>query len=43
MLRVIEQVKQLTTLVRDIDPDVDERLYEGLVKLSEPLRHDPIA
>jgi hypothetical protein len=43
MLRIIEQVKQLTTLVRDIEPDVDEKLYEGLVKLSEPLRREPIA
>lgn len=42
-LAVLHQLDRIADLVRDIDPEVDERLYEGLVKLEEPLRRDPIA
>lgn len=43
VLSVIERVHRLVPLVREIEPDIDERLYEGLVQLREPLRRDPIA
>jgi hypothetical protein len=43
MLAVIDHVRRIEPLVRDIDPQIDERLYESLVTLSEPLRSDPIA
>jgi hypothetical protein len=43
MLGVIEHVQRLTPMIREIDPDIDERLYEGLVVLNEPLRREPIA
>jgi len=43
MLTVIQHVLALTELVRGIDPGIDERLYEGMVQLKEPLRRDPIA
>ncbi|HEX7830718.1 MAG TPA: hypothetical protein VF787_13760 [Thermoanaerobaculia bacterium] len=43
MLSVIQHVQKLVELVRDIEPDIDERMYEGLVVLREPLRREPIA
>lgn len=43
LLVVIEHVHRLTTLVRTADPQVDERLLEGLVNLKEPLREQAIA
>lgn len=43
LLVVIEHVHRLQEMVRAIDPNIDERLYEGLVELKEPLRREPIA
>lgn len=43
MLAVIEQVHRLVPLVREIDPQIDERLYEGLVTLATPWRAEPMA
>lgn len=43
MLSVIQHVHNLIPLVREIEPDIDERMYEGLVQLTEPLRREPIA
>jgi hypothetical protein len=42
-LTVIQHVQNLVPLIREIEPDIDERLYEGLVNLVEPLRREPIA
>ncbi len=43
LLVVIQHVERILTLVRGVDPRVDERLLEGLVKLETPLRTQPIA
>lgn len=43
MLSVLQHLQNLVPLVREIEPDIDERMYEGLVNLVEPLRTDPIA
>ena len=43
MLSVIDHVGRLVPRIREIDPQIDERLYEGLVVLNEPLRREPIA
>lgn len=43
VLSVIQHVQNLVPLIREVDPDIDERLYEGLVNLVEPLRREPIA
>jgi hypothetical protein len=43
MLSAIQHVQNLVTLIREIDPGIDERMYENLVQLREPLRRDPIA
>jgi len=43
VLSAIGHVHRLVTLVREIDPEIDERIYEGLVNLHEPLRREPIA
>ena len=43
VLAAIQHVQTLTGLVRDIEPEIDETLYEGLVQLREPLRREPIA
>jgi len=40
---VIQHVQRLIPMIREIDPDIDDRLYEGLVQLQEPLRREPIA
>ena len=42
-LKVLWHLQRLGDLVRTLDPSVDERLLEGLVKLNEPLRREPIA
>jgi hypothetical protein len=43
MLSVIQHIQKLVPMIREIEPDIDERLYEGLVQLTEPMRRDPIA
>lgn len=43
MLSVIQHVQKLVPLVREIEPDIDEQLYEGLVQLTEPMRREPLA
>ena len=43
MVGVMAHVRDLTALVRTVDPALDERLLDGLVTLQEPLRRDPIA
>jgi hypothetical protein len=43
LLSVIDHVQRLVPRIREIDAQIDERLYEGLVTLSEPLRREPIA
>ena len=43
MLGTIQHVQKLVDLVRPIEPEIDERMYENLVQLQEPLRRDPIA
>lgn len=43
VLSVLQHVQRIIELVREIDPQIDERLYEGLVQLHEPLRRDPLA
>ena len=43
ILAAISHVQRLVPMIREIDPQIDERLYEGLVTLSEPLRREPIA
>jgi hypothetical protein len=43
LLAAIQHVHRLVELVRPIDPEIDERVNEGLVKLNEPMRREPIA
>ena len=43
LLAVIQHVQKLVPLIREIEPEIDERMYEGLVNLIEPLRREPIA
>ena len=43
MLSVIGHAQKLVPMIREIDPQIDERLYEGLVTLNEPMRREPIA
>lgn len=43
LLSAIQHVQKLVDLVREIEPDIDERIYEGLVVLAEPLRREPMA
>jgi hypothetical protein len=42
-LSVIDHLQRIVPLVREIEPDIDERLYEGLVRLNEPLPREPMA
>lgn len=42
-LAVLFQLDRIADLVREIEPELDERLLEGLVTLEEPLRREPIA
>ncbi|HEX7151845.1 MAG TPA: hypothetical protein VF618_10185 [Thermoanaerobaculia bacterium] len=37
LLTVIGHVQKLLPLVREVDPGIDERLYEGLVHLENPV------
>ncbi|MDP9361312.1 MAG: hypothetical protein M3P29_07675 [Acidobacteriota bacterium] len=43
LLVVIQHVGRVLTLVRAVDPNVDEHLLDGLVQLETPLRPQPIA
>lgn len=43
VLGVLQHLQNLVPLIREIEPDIDERMYEGLVNLIEPLRREPIA
>lgn len=43
VLAAIRHVQKLVDLIRDVEPDIDERMYEGLVNLQEPLRREPMA
>lgn len=43
MLSVLQHLQNLVPLVREIEPEIDERMYEGLVNLIEPMRREPIA
>lgn len=43
VLMTIFALDQLTSLVRAIDPRIDERLYEPLVTLQQPLDPRPLA
>jgi hypothetical protein len=43
MLSVIQIVQRIVPMVRAFEPDIDERLYEGLVNLIEPLPREPMA
>lgn len=43
VLAAINHVHRLIELVRPIDATIDERIYEGLVTLNEPMRREPIA
>lgn len=42
-LAVLQHLQNLVPLIREIEGDIDERMYEGLVNLIEPLRREPIA
>jgi hypothetical protein len=42
-LVVLDHLNRLVPVVRALDPGIDERLCEGWVTLSEPLREQPIA
>lgn len=43
MLSVLDHLQRVVPLIREIEPDIDERMYEGLVNLIEPLRREPMA
>lgn len=43
VLSVIAHLQALTERVREIDPQVDEKLYATLAKLEEPMRSEPMA
>jgi hypothetical protein len=43
LLLVIDAVDRLTSIVRTLDPRIDERLYEPLVTLERPLDPRPMA
>ena len=43
MLGVIDHVQRIVPRIRELDPHIDERLYDGLVVLNDPLRAEPIA
>lgn len=42
LLSLLQHVQNLVPLIREIEPDIDERMYEGLVNLVEPMRRDPM-
>jgi hypothetical protein len=43
MLALLQHVQNLVPLIREFEPDIDERMYEGLVNLIEPLPREPMA
>lgn len=43
LLVIVDHLNRITPLVRAVDPDLDARLYENLVRLEEPLRETPMA
>ncbi len=43
LLVTIVALERVTALARMVDPQVDERLYEGLVNLQQPLESRPLA
>lgn len=43
VLTVLQHVQKVVPLIREVEPDIDERMYEDLVQLVEPLRREPIA
>jgi hypothetical protein len=43
VLSVVQHVQRIVPMVREIEPEIDERMLEGLVNLTEPLRREPIA
>ena len=43
MLSVLDHLQRVVPLIREIEPQIDERIYEGLVNLVEPLRGEPMA
>ncbi len=43
LLVIIDHIRRVEPLVRAIDPNIDARLHEDLVKLEQPLRETPIA
>jgi hypothetical protein len=43
LLAIVEHVNRVTPLVRAIDPDIDMRLYENLVRLTVPMPTTPMA
>ena len=43
LLAIIDHVNRVTPLIRAIDPDIDAKLLENLVRLEEPMRETPMA
>jgi hypothetical protein len=43
VLSSINHLQRVVPMVREVEPEIDERLYENLVQLREPMRRDPIA
>lgn len=43
LLSVIHHIQRIEPLIRAFDAAIDERLYEDLVQLNEPLRREPMA
>ncbi len=43
ILSVIDRVKRLHEAVREFEPEIDEKILEDLVNLTEPMRREPIA
>jgi hypothetical protein len=43
LLAVIDAIRRVVAILRELDPGLDERLLDGLVTLQEPLRLQPIA
>ena len=43
LLMTIDAIERLTAVVRAIDPSIDERLYESLVNLQQPMEARPLA
>src|SRR5437667_379738 len=43
LLVILDHVNRVMPLVRAVDPDLDSRLHEDLVRLHEPLREQAMA